>query len=171
MVERKKKTKAWLEPIDKKIVVVKRVKLRCIFDSKEKWLNRRNDKKETPRETNSKSTWKWMVGVQAFPFGKVRFQVRTVSSREGRIWINQSWSVYQKVSFQAWMIGFTSNQIGFTGWLGTTKIIFAEHHTRGSTFCFRGQKRTCEVQWKIHVDLNNIWTNSVGMFSTPSGNY
>ena len=29
-------------------------------------------------------TWKWMVGRRSFPFGKVTFQGRTVSFREGK---------------------------------------------------------------------------------------
>ena len=33
-------------------------------------------------ETNSKSPWKWMVGIRSFPFGMDYFQGRTVSSRE-----------------------------------------------------------------------------------------
>ncbi len=33
-------------------------------------------------ETNSKSTWKWMVGRWSFPFGMASLQVRTVSFRE-----------------------------------------------------------------------------------------
>ena len=33
-------------------------------------------------ETNSKSTWKWMVGIRSFPFGMAHSQGRTVSFRE-----------------------------------------------------------------------------------------
>ena len=39
----------------------------------------------TPPETNRHSTWKWMVGIRLFPFGKAHFQVRNcVSFREGK---------------------------------------------------------------------------------------
>ena len=36
----------------------------------------------TRPETNSKSLWKWMVGIRSFPFGKVHFQRQIVGSKE-----------------------------------------------------------------------------------------
>ncbi len=43
----------------------------------------RNPSENTLPETNSKSPWKWMVGIRSFPFGMAYFQGRTVSFREG----------------------------------------------------------------------------------------
>ena len=34
-------------------------------------------------ETNSKSPWKWMVGIRSFPFGMTYLQGQAVSFREG----------------------------------------------------------------------------------------
>ena len=39
--------------------------------------------RNTLPETNSKNTWRWMVGRRSFPFGMAYFQGRTVSFREG----------------------------------------------------------------------------------------
>ena len=41
----------------------------------------------TLHETNSKRTWKWMVGFDEIPFGGMAYlEVRTVRSRECRTW-------------------------------------------------------------------------------------
>ncbi len=53
------------------------------------WMKQQEDvlwifesKKSSLPETNSKSTCKWMFGIQAFPIGMAYFQGRTVSFRE-----------------------------------------------------------------------------------------
>ncbi len=42
-------------------------------------------------ETNSKRTWKWMVGIRSFPLGMAYFQGRTVSFGDGKSPVPHLW--------------------------------------------------------------------------------
>ncbi len=77
-------------------------------------------------ETNSKRTWKWIVGIRSLPFGMANFQVRTVSFREGNLisskWISTSqWrvsSLTQMNTWAAWMTIFPKK----TSFKGRNKV-------------------------------------------------
>ena len=61
-------------------------------------------------ETNSKSTWKRMVGIRSFPFGMDYFQGQAVSFREGSLIYN----VYRKLMHHVGWVNFPKANHVFT---------------------------------------------------------
>ena len=77
--------------------------------------NRVNNKGLPLPKTNSKSTWKWMIGKRSFHFwGPAYFQGRTVSFREG--------NPYEQRSKPLWHSIILIGSQGSLYWLATISI-------------------------------------------------
>ncbi len=73
-------------------------------------------------ETNSKSPWKWTVGIRSFPFGaQAYFQGRTVSFREGN-------ALYVPLDSHDVLLPSLCFSDQFHQWLWRTKSLLKLHH-------------------------------------------